>query len=223
MPNLYGNLVANTAAGIAGGKGVMPGGNVGDDHAVFEQAMMLRHLQFPSFADRLETALKRVISEGDSSNSQTKDLGGDSSTQEVVVVVLGVLDISAIRIKILNKANYEKSEINLISFNYNRITSGDLTDAVTEIDKDGNDVINLEEFADFAARGGGGKSKSNSKEPADINGVIGLEEFTDFAARDSGGESNSNNKEIGDVFEMYDRDNNSLLTIFYQRIYLFVN
>ena len=25
-PNLYGNLVANTAAGIAGGSGVMPGG-----------------------------------------------------------------------------------------------------------------------------------------------------------------------------------------------------
>ncbi|KAF7130380.1 hypothetical protein RHSIM_Rhsim10G0199300 [Rhododendron simsii] len=36
-PNLYGNLVANTAAGIAGGTGVMPGGNVEDDHAVFEQ------------------------------------------------------------------------------------------------------------------------------------------------------------------------------------------
>jgi len=27
-PNLYGNLVANTAAGIAGGSGVMPGGNL---------------------------------------------------------------------------------------------------------------------------------------------------------------------------------------------------
>ena len=25
-PNLYGNLVANTAAGIAGGTGIMPGG-----------------------------------------------------------------------------------------------------------------------------------------------------------------------------------------------------
>lgn len=27
-PNLYGNLVANVAAGIAGGTGVMPGGRV---------------------------------------------------------------------------------------------------------------------------------------------------------------------------------------------------
>lgn len=91
-------------------------GNVGADHAVFEQgasagnvgnmkvleqkkanpvalllssAMMLRHLQFPSFADRLETAVKRVISEG---KCRTKDVGGDSSTQEVVDAVLEALD-----------------------------------------------------------------------------------------------------------------------------------
>ncbi|KAJ6413373.1 hypothetical protein OIU84_006216 [Salix udensis] len=129
-PNLYGNLVANTAAGIAGGTGVMPGGfalwmmnatdrhtcNVGADHAIFEQgasagnvgnenlleqktanpvalllssAMMLRHLQFPSFADRLETAVKLVISEG---RYRTKDLGGSSTTQEVVDAVIGALD-----------------------------------------------------------------------------------------------------------------------------------
>ncbi|XP_038720416.1 isocitrate dehydrogenase [NAD] regulatory subunit 1, mitochondrial-like isoform X2 [Tripterygium wilfordii] len=115
-PNLYGNLVANTAAGIAGGTGVMPGGNVGADHAVFEQgassgnvgnekilvqkkanpvalflssAMMLRHLQFPSFADRLETAVKRVISEG---KYMTKDLGGISTTQEVVDAVIAALE-----------------------------------------------------------------------------------------------------------------------------------
>ena len=51
--------------------------------------MMLRHLQFPSFADRLETAVKRVISEG---KHRTKDLGGDSSTQEVVDAVIANLD-----------------------------------------------------------------------------------------------------------------------------------
>ena len=115
-PNLYGNLVANTAAGIAGGTGVMPGGNVGADHAVFEQgasagnvgnmkvleqkkanpvalllssAMMLRHLRFPSFADRLESAVKRVISEG---KNHTKDLGGNCTTQEVVDAVIAALD-----------------------------------------------------------------------------------------------------------------------------------
>ncbi|KAL6012720.1 isocitrate dehydrogenase (NAD(+)) idh1 [Asimina triloba] len=115
-PNLYGNLVANTAAGIAGGTGVMPGGNVGAGHAVFEQgasagnvgneqlveekkanpvalllssAMMLRHLQFPSFADRLETAVKHVIEEG---RCRTTDLGGSSTTQEVVDAVIAALD-----------------------------------------------------------------------------------------------------------------------------------
>ncbi|KAL0454032.1 UNVERIFIED_CONTAM: Isocitrate dehydrogenase [NAD] regulatory subunit, mitochondrial [Sesamum latifolium] len=115
-PNLYGNLVANTAAGIAGGTGVMPGGcsgasstplydgfifllyfindrssfddlpgNVGADHAIFEQGASA----FPSFADRLETAVKRVIAEG---KYRTKDLGGDSSTQEVVDAVIANLD-----------------------------------------------------------------------------------------------------------------------------------
>ncbi|THG03031.1 hypothetical protein TEA_026248 [Camellia sinensis var. sinensis] len=103
-PNLYGNLVANTAAGIAGGTGVMPGGalagNVGNEK-ILEQnkanpvalllssAMMLRHLQFPSFTDRLETSMKRVISEG---RYRTKDLGGDSTPQEVVDAIIANLD-----------------------------------------------------------------------------------------------------------------------------------
>jgi isocitrate dehydrogenase (NAD+) len=91
-------------------------GNVGADHAIFEQgasagnvgneklleqkkanpvalllssAMMLRHLQFPSFADRLETAVKQVIKEGE---YRTRDLGGHSTTQEVVDAVLASLD-----------------------------------------------------------------------------------------------------------------------------------
>lgn len=111
-PNLYGNLVSNTAAGIAGGTGVMPGGNVGAEHAVFEQgasagnvgyeklvqqkranpialllssSMLLRHLQFPAFADRLEQAVMGVIKEG---VHRTKDLGGNSMTQEVVDAVI---------------------------------------------------------------------------------------------------------------------------------------
>ncbi|CAM6066891.1 unnamed protein product [Sphagnum tenellum] len=111
-PNLYGTLVANTAAGIAGGTGVMPGGNVGAQHAVFEQgasagnvgneklvqgrtanptalllssAMMLRHLHFPSFADRLEQAVLSVLAEG---TFRTKDLGGTSTTQDIVDSVI---------------------------------------------------------------------------------------------------------------------------------------
>ena len=75
-PNLYGNLVANVVAGLCGGNGVVPGGNIGNDYAVFEQgaravsnelagrgvanptalalstSMMLRHLGLHSFSDR---------------------------------------------------------------------------------------------------------------------------------------------------------------------------
>ncbi|KAI5059426.1 hypothetical protein GOP47_0025745 [Adiantum capillus-veneris] len=115
-PNLYGTLVANTAAGIAGGTGVMPGGNVGAEHAIFEQgasagnvgsqrlveqkranpiaillssSMLLRHLRFPSFADRLDQAVMAVIREG---TYRTKDIGGTSTTQEIVDAVIAKLD-----------------------------------------------------------------------------------------------------------------------------------
>ena len=36
-PNLYGNLVCNIVAGLCGGQGVCPGGNVGENIAIFEQ------------------------------------------------------------------------------------------------------------------------------------------------------------------------------------------
>lgn len=75
-------------------------GNVGNDKLVerkkanpvallLSSAMMLRHLQFPSFADRLENAVEQVIKEG---KYRTRDLGGQSTTQEVVDAVLAALD-----------------------------------------------------------------------------------------------------------------------------------
>lgn len=36
-PNLYGNIVANLAAGMCGGAGIVPGANVGSGIAIFEQ------------------------------------------------------------------------------------------------------------------------------------------------------------------------------------------
>lgn len=56
---------------------------------LLSSAMMLRHLQFPSFADRLETAVMQVVEEG---KYRTKDLGGMSTTQEVVDAVIAALD-----------------------------------------------------------------------------------------------------------------------------------
>ncbi len=87
LPNLYGDIVSDLGAGLIGGLGVAPGGNIGDDAAVFEpthgsapkyagqnkvnpMAMMLsgvlllRHLEEIEAADRLESAIAAVIAEG---------------------------------------------------------------------------------------------------------------------------------------------------------------
>ena len=89
LPNLYGDIVSDLAAGLVGGLGVAPGGNIGDEAAVFEAThgsapkyrgmtkvnpmammfsgmLMLRHLEERDAADRLEAALAEVISEGKS-------------------------------------------------------------------------------------------------------------------------------------------------------------
>src|SRR6187431_2739862 len=100
LPNLYGDIVSDLAAGLVGGLGVAPGANIGEDGAVFEPvhgsapkyagqdranptamilsgALMLRHLGYPEDADRLETAVRDVIAEG---TSTTYDLGGTAGT-----------------------------------------------------------------------------------------------------------------------------------------------
>ncbi|GFR49396.1 hypothetical protein Agub_g11448, partial [Astrephomene gubernaculifera] len=101
-PNLYGNLVSNVVAGLCGGFGVVPGGNIGDGVAVFEQgarhvakdlagqgvanptatllstAMLLRHIKLGGFADRLEAAVLQVYMDGDRSEL-TPDVGGSGS------------------------------------------------------------------------------------------------------------------------------------------------
>jgi len=87
LPNLYGDIVSDLCAGLVGGLGVAPGGNIGDGCAVFEAThgsapkykglnkvnptalllsavMMLRHIGEVEAADRLETAIARVIAEG---------------------------------------------------------------------------------------------------------------------------------------------------------------
>lgn len=87
MPNLYGDIVSDVAAGLVGGLGVAPGANIGDGIAIFEPThgsapkykgqnkanptalilsgvMMLRHLGEMEAADRLERAVAAVIAEG---------------------------------------------------------------------------------------------------------------------------------------------------------------
>ena len=100
LPNLYGDIVSDLAAGLVGGLGVAPGANIGTEAAVFEPvhgsapkyagldkanptalilsgALMLRHLGYPDAADRVESAVRGVIAEG---KATTSDLGGPAGT-----------------------------------------------------------------------------------------------------------------------------------------------
>ena len=114
-PNLYGNLVANVVAGLCGGAGVCPGGNIGSGVAVFEQgarhvsadlagknlanptalllstSMMLRHLQLHNFSDRLEEAVLSVYARGDP-GTLTPDVGGTGTTTRFADAVVRAIE-----------------------------------------------------------------------------------------------------------------------------------
>jgi isocitrate dehydrogenase (NAD+) len=87
LPNLYGDIISDLAAGLVGGLGVAPGGNIGKDIALFEPThgsapkykgqnkvnptammlsavMMLRHIGEKESADVLESAVAENIREG---------------------------------------------------------------------------------------------------------------------------------------------------------------
>ncbi|MCS7203677.1 MAG: isocitrate/isopropylmalate dehydrogenase family protein [Thermodesulfovibrio sp.] len=87
LPNLYGDIVSDLAAGLIGGLGLAPGANIGDKYAVFEPthgsapkykglnkvnpfaiilsaAMMLKHIGEVKAADKIEKAVEEVIKEG---------------------------------------------------------------------------------------------------------------------------------------------------------------
>ena len=89
LPNLYGDIISELCAGLIGGVGIAPGANIGDDIAVFEPThgsapkytgqnkvnpmammlsgvLMLRHLGEREAADKVESAIEKVIAEGES-------------------------------------------------------------------------------------------------------------------------------------------------------------
>src|SRR4051795_2825687 len=115
LPNLYGDIVSDLAAGLVGGLGVAPGANIGVDGAVFEPvhgsapkyagqnkanptalilsgALMLRHLGYPDVADRVERATRDVIAEG---TTTTYDLGGAAGTSECADAIIDRLAAGA--------------------------------------------------------------------------------------------------------------------------------
>ena len=88
LPNLYGDIVSDLGAGMVGGLGLAPGGNIGTEAAMFEAThgsapkykgqnkvnptalmlsgvLMLRHLGEAEAADRLEGAIAAVIRKGE--------------------------------------------------------------------------------------------------------------------------------------------------------------
>ncbi len=114
LPNLYGDIVSDLCAGLIGGLGVAPGGNIGDSTAVFEAThgsapkyrgqnkvnpmammfsgmLMLRYLEELDAADRLEAALAAVIAEGKSVTYDMKPSRDDPTavgTSEVADAVI---------------------------------------------------------------------------------------------------------------------------------------
>src|SRR5438034_2336175 len=101
LPNLYGDIVSDLAAGLIGGLGLAPGANFGTHAAVFEPThgsapkyagqnkvnpmammlsgvLMLRHLDERDAADRLESAIAAVIAEGRSVTYDMKPTRDDA-------------------------------------------------------------------------------------------------------------------------------------------------
>ncbi|MGC1933943.1 MAG: isocitrate dehydrogenase (NAD(+)), partial [Candidatus Acidiferrales bacterium] len=111
LTNLYGDIMSDLAAGLVGGLGVVPSGNLGEGMAVFEAVhgtapdiagkglanptalllsaiLMLEHIQEIKAARRIDAALRKVYREG---KTLTKDVGGSATTAEFTLAVISAL------------------------------------------------------------------------------------------------------------------------------------
>ncbi|HMD54509.1 MAG TPA: isocitrate/isopropylmalate family dehydrogenase, partial [Phycisphaerae bacterium] len=101
--NLFGDIASDVGAGIIGGLGVAPSGNINPGQvslfepvhgsapniagqnvanpmgAVLSAAMLLDHIDWPKEARAIETAVHEAIKEG----KTTRDLGGTLGTKQV--------------------------------------------------------------------------------------------------------------------------------------------
>jgi isocitrate dehydrogenase (NAD+) len=113
LPNLYGDVMSDLAAGLVGGLGVVPSGNIGDNGALFEAVhgtapdiegkglanptallmssiLMLDYLGERSAARRIETALEQVYTEA---KHTTHDVGGKAGTDEFTDALIAALPV----------------------------------------------------------------------------------------------------------------------------------
>jgi isocitrate dehydrogenase (NAD+) len=111
MPNLYGDILSDMCAGLIGGLGLTPSGNIGDECSIFEAVhgsapdiagkglanptalllssiMMLQHMGLTDHADKIQKAIFKVLAEG---KTITGDLGGKSSTKQYADAVIKAL------------------------------------------------------------------------------------------------------------------------------------
>jgi isocitrate dehydrogenase (NAD+) len=111
LTNLYGDIMSDLAAGLVGGLGVVPSGNIGESVAIFEAVhgtapdiagkgianptallmsgiMMLDHIGEMDAARRVKNALHRVYREG---KSLTRDVRGTATTAEFTAAVIHAL------------------------------------------------------------------------------------------------------------------------------------
>ncbi|KAI1055218.1 hypothetical protein LB506_006998 [Fusarium annulatum] len=111
MPNLYGDILSDMCAGLIGGLGLTPSGNIGDECSIFEAVhgsapdiagknlanptalllssiMMLRHMGLTEHASRIETAIFDTLAEG---KALTGDLGGKAKTNEYAAAIISRL------------------------------------------------------------------------------------------------------------------------------------
>ncbi|XP_047499435.1 isocitrate dehydrogenase [NAD] subunit beta, mitochondrial-like isoform X2 [Penaeus chinensis] len=112
LPNLYGNIIDNLAAGLVGGAGVVAGASYSSDSVVFEpgarhtfseavgknvanptamllaSANMLNHINLQYYGDMIRSSVDRVIRVG---KVRTKDMGGFATTTAFANAVIANL------------------------------------------------------------------------------------------------------------------------------------
>ena len=121
LPNLYGDIVSDLAAGMIGGLGMAPGANFGEQAAIFEPThgsapkyagqnrvnpvammlsamLMLRHLDEVEAADRLESAIADVIREGVSVTYDMKPTRDDPTAVGTSEVADAIIDRMGVRV-----------------------------------------------------------------------------------------------------------------------------
>jgi len=112
MENMFGDILSDLMAGLVGGLGFAPAGNIGVEAAMFEAVhgsapdiagqgianptalilsacLLLEHVDQHETATRIRAALDRVVREG---SSCTRDMGGTATTREFATAIVRALE-----------------------------------------------------------------------------------------------------------------------------------